>query len=541
MSSLRVLLPDDPSLNGAARGRPVVAVHPPEDLASRPRLFDAIGELSDVEFVPGGHGRQPDANVQFADRDSADNASDRGLPTFELRARSGGSEDLAKTVVEFAGSLSVERALRGARLNGPTAVAADDSASIGRSDILATAGGVAVWWREGQRDVVLSSLPELQVREPLRERLRTDPLPVCALVSFLRRAIPSLWKPPSTHASYLFDDPNLHGSSYGYIDYRELVAHATQHGYHVAFATIPLDGWFASRGAVDLFRSNPESLSLLMHGNDHVHRELGRAIPATAHRAALAQGLRRIRRFEARYGLRVDPVMAPPHGACSSEAATQLLLLGYEGLCVSRPYPWLENPPPDDPAAGCRPADSVVGGLPVIGRVPFSGVSRAELAMRAFLHQPLIVYGHHGDVHDGLDVLAAGAETIETLGDARWTGIGSIASALYETRADASRFDVRLWTRTAKVAVPDGIEEVTIRTGFELTAMDDITARVLTDGPEACGRTILVAIKRKDGIDPESVARPRPNVWSIPRRGLTELRDRSLPVVNKFERRRYAV
>ena len=87
-------------------------------------------------------------------------------------------------------------------------------------------------------------------------------------------------------------------------DFRALAADAEAVGYHAAFATIPLDGWYASRRAVELFNANKETLSLLIHGNDHVRRELGRPLGPAARIALLGQGIRRIERFERRYGIR---------------------------------------------------------------------------------------------------------------------------------------------------------------------------------------------------------------------------------------------
>ena len=64
------------------------------------------------------------------------------------------------------------------------------------------------------------------------------------------------WTLPPPRASFVIDDPNLHWPSYGYLDYRELVAHAPQHGYHVGLATVPLDGWLIDRRAAALVARN---------------------------------------------------------------------------------------------------------------------------------------------------------------------------------------------------------------------------------------------------------------------------------------------
>src|SRR5687767_15441203 len=64
------------------------------------------------------------------------------------------------------------------------------------------------------------------------------------LVLFLRTLIESpCWERPPLQAAFMFDDPNLHWTSYGFIDYADMVRHAAAGNYHVSMATIPLDGW----------------------------------------------------------------------------------------------------------------------------------------------------------------------------------------------------------------------------------------------------------------------------------------------------------
>ena len=58
---------------------------------------------------------------------------------------------------------------------------------------------------------------------------------------------------PPLRAAIVFDDPNLRWRSYGYIDYRRLVEHADEHGYHAAMAMIPLDAGAAAPADGALF------------------------------------------------------------------------------------------------------------------------------------------------------------------------------------------------------------------------------------------------------------------------------------------------
>ena len=61
----------------------------------------------------------------------------------------------------------------------------------------------------------------------------------------------------SLRASFIIDDPNLHWPRYGYIDYRQVAEQAAREGYHVSFATIPLDMWLTHEGTAEIFAAIP--------------------------------------------------------------------------------------------------------------------------------------------------------------------------------------------------------------------------------------------------------------------------------------------
>ena len=116
---------------------------------------------------------------------------------------------------------------------------------------------------------------ELVEGRSLRAELTRGGPAAFATVEFLRRVTGYAKSvPPPPRACFLFDDPNLHSGRYGFLDYRQLGAHAQDHGYHVAMAMVPLDAWFARRDAARLFRERSEYMSLVMHGNDHMPDEL---------------------------------------------------------------------------------------------------------------------------------------------------------------------------------------------------------------------------------------------------------------------------
>ncbi len=314
-------------------------------------------------------------------------------------------------------------------------------------DVLARVGERVVWWQgEDGLHCSLYPLAELSDGQTLRDHLCPGCfMGVLPLLHFLASLLgDDGWTLPAPRAAFVIDDPNLHWPSYGFLKYGELASHALRHGYHLAFATVPLDGWRVDARAVATIRENPAALSLLIHGNDHVACELARLSEDRQAEAAMAQALRRVAALERRCGLHVARVMAPPHGVCSEAALRAMFRLGFEAICISRPYPWRDGLPPPSPLAGWYPTELVAGGIPVAPRQALSA-PREDLAFRALLGQPLILHGHHGDFADGLDLLEQAAADINDLGEVRWGPLDRVAGGAHATLAfdeDAARAHV---------------------------------------------------------------------------------------------------
>jgi hypothetical protein len=347
--------------------------------------------------------------------------------------------------VALAAHNTLARPLRGARLTdrrcGPLPV---DVLAAGQL-ALATVDGAPAWVAGGPNrahELLAAAPAELAVGESLRERLAPGRcLALLALVHFIQSVStePPSWAAPP-RAAFVLDDPNLHWPTYGHLRYEQLALHAREHGYHMAIAMAPLDGWFAHPGLVRLFREHPEQLSLCIHGNDHLGPELGR-IGSGAQGLALAQqALARAGAFQRRTGVPFERVMVPPHEQLSEPAARGLRAGGFAAVCVSRPYPWIAprsplpaaalgaGPPERGALAGWSGRELVAGGLPLLLRAGFDA-PREDLVLRAFLGQPLILYGHHDLLADGLDVLAEATAAIDALGAVRWGSLAAIARA----------------------------------------------------------------------------------------------------------------
>ena len=506
------------SRSQSTRPKPRVIVVPPEAWAARPRLFSALEQALDIEIRPAADdGRKGAvAAIVFGEGYGVD-----ALPSLVLPAASAAPPaDGGTTLVEFADDGRIDRSVRGTSLEHvPVELHELDAADP--HEVLARVGRSAVWIRAGEVERLGVGVAELGPNETLRARLSgASFLPLLPLVNFLRSVANDPFTSPPLRAAFMFDDPNLHSTSYGFLRYKQLVAESQRAGYHVAFATIPLDLWYASRSAVRLFHAHPDRLSLLVHGNDHLRRELGRSVGQDECRRLLARALQRIERFERRTGLRVARVMAPPHGAISEALAAELPRSGFDALCISRPYPWLDALPGDMPASGWLPIEIVAGGLPVIPRMRLDA-SRGEIAMRAFLRQPIVLYGHHQDVRDGLDVLDAAAERVRTVGDAAWLPLDRIVETSYDTWVDGSHMQLRLQARRATVALPGDVVELTVEArqlaeGDRITVAGELvdTFPVRVEG----GRAVEVRVERDrmPGIAP---VRTRVRLWPAVRRG----------------------
>jgi hypothetical protein len=533
----------------------VVGIVPAREHAARRRLLETCEEAFAVRFEGRAIGDLAGLDAVLVLPAAAADAHRLPATLPQLVAvaeESTGIASASGVPLDLATLAPLDVRLRGARLNDD-AIGADGVLDTAPGDVvLATRGASPMWLaRPAARRTAqhVAALPaELRADECLRDRLRDGRfLALAALTQFLRSVCDGPGhRPAPVRACVLFDDPNLHWTSYGHVRYADLVRHADAHGYHAAFATVPLDGWFAHPRAARLFRDRPDRLSLIMHGNDHTWLEFDRPEGRAACRALLAQALRRVAAFERRSGVPVARVMAAPFGRCSQDVARELVALGFDGLCISRPYPWiaygdrpwLARPAGTSALAGWHPLSVVAGGLPVLLRQAFSAPVQ-DLALRAFLDQPLILYGHHADLRDGLEPLAELAAAVGRLGPVRWQSVGDLAATTVQTRRDGDVLRASLFSRSARLSIPDGVRRLELALpALDGRHEDDVVVwcagrsrGVLAPGAEPLTipdgvSDVALALRRRRSTDPAAVPAPRRSSRAIARRLATEGRDR---------------
>jgi hypothetical protein len=486
---------------------------------------DALRGLYGVELGPPSHDATAEIRLPGCGTPPAG-----GRPSLDASAAGPGTPSGRTATIDLGDDDGVPPPFRGRSF--PDAFIPDGVVPVEGDRVLARHDGRALWARSGLVERLAVS-PTLAREETLRGAFRPGRfLAQLAVLSFVERLTSASLVRAPLPACIVIDDPNLHRPRYGSLDFAEIARVAREAPLHVAMATIPIDAWHADRRAVETFRGAPDALSLLVHGNNHVSRELARPLSDPDAVAQLAQALARISRFERRTGLRVSRTMAAPHGACARPTIRRLARLGFQSLTISRPRPWADDDADRasdsvEALSGARPIE-MVDGLPLVLR---THVDRLDhLPFGAFLRQPLVVYGHQWDWPAGAEDLARTAEAVERISDVRWVGMDDVLPVGARVARNGSAAEVELYSRAGRIELPDDVDHASID-GSRLDAHDALfidgtqvqPAVPFAVSPRGVMSFELIAL---DAPSPGSVGRASTSPWPLVRRLLTESRDR---------------
>ena len=520
------------------------------------RTFAALGAIFDVRFSQCYLGADEEVHawiIPQVDEGSAFDIQAKDRPTYAVISRAHLVPCGESSTINFVRRLPVPGVLMGRATRSDEAIALKGLPHWLQAVIpLAFKEETPIWAVQDRRDCyhhyVALSIPELGEDEPLYEHFRGDRfLALLPLLVFLRDLTgESRWQPPPLQACFMFDDPNLHWATYGFIDFAEIVKHADLNSYHVSFATIPLDAWFVHGPTAALFRKHRDRISLLIHGNDHISEELARQLPNGERVRMLKQALHRIEKLEQRSGVAVARVMAPPHGACSEETLAQMALVGYEAACISRGSLRHYNSRSDwVRALGMRPSDNIRG-LPVFPRFRISMDCQNAILVAVLLRQPIIPVGHHQDVAENLYLLAHLSRFINSLGDVRWTNMASIARSHYSQMVDGHVLHLKLHSKMVEVSVPDGINQISVQRPWLEDEMNEPLLLNITDKEGNVMRKEKASVAVHPGQRVQIVSgglleyasdhcsHKKFNPWPSLRRLFTESRDRLAPTIGRL-------
>lgn len=530
-----------PLLMGLATKR--VAVFPPAELKELKSLFDSLAELVPVVFEPFAPeaSSRPDACIFLGGDHGA--AQRLNIPCYVWES---GATSLAtdSACVSFSSCPQLHFAVRGQEINElcPRNLAA---LPVREGDhVMASASGVPVWTVRGLVHRVTVRPPSLGANERLHSHFSPKSwLGLLPLLHFLRSVTGDIdWQSAPPRACFLFDDPNLHAWTYGYLDFRQLAREAQTRKYHVAIATVPMDTWYVNPEVARLFREHSQYISLTTHGCQHTKNEL--LVNSQSRLPLLAQALRRVDKLEAGTQLEVSRVMVAPHSACSESTTDLMLSLGYEGATIAirsllkwnRGKRWPLN-------FGLGPVLWMGAGFPVIYRFEMRRYMQTQLHLTAFLGQPLVFYGHHGDCSTGMGNLARVAAALAKF-DTQWGNLTRIMRSNYRTRMEGSLLHIQMASRRIELEVPqqataisverpwirdDDLEHLAFR-GGDHQGQTLLAGRVTHPVAVSPGSKITLSAVPKAQVDHKVLGRPPVRLWPMLRRMLTEARDRLQPL-----------
>ncbi len=197
-------------------------------------------------------------------------------------------------------------------------------------------------------------------------------------------------------ASIIIDDPYLVTTRYGAFNYKSVAKQCRENRFHFSIATVPLDLGLASAKDTKFLRQHADCFSAVIHGNDHILRELDTRDTQQASRV-IGTALHRVRSFSRKRNYPIGEIFVPPHHSFSAEVAEQIFLHKGSGICSGHIYPWSKNKndlfESNDPLHGWWPVIHVRN-CPVIKRFNWAGVSSHAL-LSSLIGHPIILFCHH--------------------------------------------------------------------------------------------------------------------------------------------------
>lgn len=518
-----------------------IAVAPAAEYQAHRLLFDLLSAGFPADFEPHtpGHFTELQGLIALSESDAViQDASDHGLSVYAVHS-SDPAPISASSGIHFTSSNLIHRAFRDRTLPDPS-LQTLSAIPTTTAKVLAESNARPVWAidRDTNREIHHTgvALPPVKPGEFFNQYFRSERwFAFVPLLHFLRNLLgPQRWQTAEPRAVFIIDDPNLHHSSYGFIDFRKLAAHAAANNYHATIATVPLDHWYVNRDVASFFRAKRRHLSMMMHGVNHVADELARKYSPDDALALLATGLRRIVAFESRSGVQVDRVMAAPHGAFEESIADPMVRLGYESACVSIGSLAHWNPTKQWRADLGLPMAQPMGSLalPVFHR---TGTIELDVRLSAFLGHPVIIATHHQDYISNFARIESLAKMVNDIYAPKWLPIKDISRSNYLARTEQHTLCITPFSRKLSIPLPIGITDVAIEESpFGAATTIDLHGHATTSGPvrySIADGALQIAIPPSDGVDYQKVRPARMGLWPIARRILAEGRDRTQAVL----------
>lgn len=520
-------------------------------------LFEALASLYPIEFCPffGQEYCGLDA-LLFLNGDVGTGlaAAAAGLLSFVIAGEPNSRRQGVSGEVHFGDSDGLERCIRGRVMREDSGELPQGMETESEDEVLARKAGIPVWVkrRRGKGSCQITGIapPVLGKGQYLFQHLNSKSfMGLLPLMSFLGGVVKAVdWRGPAPRACFVFDDPSLYWSSYGFLNFQQLAEHAVRHDYCVSVAMIPIDTWWVKESVAELIRNYSPRLSLAIHGNNHTWCELLPGGNGDGLLAPCAQALVRIERLCKRHNLAIPRIMEPPHGAIASQAFQELLALGYDATLCTTEHLVRYNSHVSWPAAvGMGRTEVLGGGMPVLPRIRMSADWKNDVILAAFLRQPIIVAGHHQDAADGLGLLEEMAKLIKSFGNVEWSDLEGTLRTNHLEKVQGELHSVKMYARKVRVTIPAGVQRLRIERPWVPEGVPEpLTVRARGEvkrfpraGNSICfeqrsGATVELFSERISTLNFAEVKPRLMSLWPVSRKIMMEMRDRLLPIAREL-------
>lgn len=296
------------------------------------------------------------------------------------------------------------------------------------------------------------------------------------------------WHSPAHYANFTVDDVWLR-EPYGHFSFLSALKEMQKHHFHTTIAFIPWNFDRSEAATVRLVKDHPDRFSICVHGDNHDRMEFLTGdednpipIPSEQQAKLLVQALARMQRFTRATGIPHDAVMVFPHEKYPLQLLHLMKTYDYLAATNATILPVGEQQPVD-PLFYLEPATFAFGNFPVIRRYPIELADQEyQVAIHAFLENPLLFYGHQSDFAGGFSAVDRLADLINTLQpDVVWTDLGNIARHLYRVRR-RSDGDYDVQSTVADFWIDNSLDRVTTYYISRVEDHSDTIKNVLVDG-----------------------------------------------------------
>jgi hypothetical protein len=300
---------------------------------------------------------------------------------------------------------------------------------------------------------------------------------------FLRNAAGErAWHSPGHYANLTVDDIWLR-EPYGHVNYEQLLREMQLHNFHTTLAFIPWNFDRSQPAVVSLLQGHPDRFSICVHGNNHDHQEFGAydSRPLGKQTSDIKQAVARMSKFSELTHLPYDRIMVFPHSIAPAETLAVLKRYNFSATVNSLNVP-LGSHPPSDPEFSLRASSLAFSNFPSLRRYSAEAPRpESQLAIDAFLGNPILFYAHHNFFASGIAAFNNIADTVNQLQpDTQWRSLGDIAQHLYfEKLRDDGSYDIRALTPTFRI---ENIQKRAVTYFIEKEEDFTIPLTVLVDG-----------------------------------------------------------